>query len=117
MGKQDSQTGAMRIIKQTFLFFLLLTPLSSADAADWFLVGKEGECTPLSILEKKGPEFKGLESPYQLAEKMRAAGYKTEIKEHNAASRPSVEVRVPDRQLYVMFMKADVCNKKGLSKP
>src|SRR5215831_20398364 len=27
---------------------------------------------------KKGAEFRGLESPYQLAEKMRAAGYKAE---------------------------------------
>jgi hypothetical protein len=106
----------MKIVKRTFLFFLLLNPFSSLDAADWFLVGKEGECTPLSVLEKKGPEFRGLESPYQLAEKMRAAGYKAEVKEHKAASRPSVEIRVPDRQLYVMFMKADVCNKNGPSK-
>jgi hypothetical protein len=106
----------MKIIEGMFLLALLLTPLNSVDAADWFLVGKEGECTPLSVLEKKGPEFRGLESPYQLAEKMRAAGYKTEIKEHKAASRPSVEIRVPDRQLYVMFMKADVCNKDRPSK-
>ena len=98
------------------LVFFLLISVSSVDSADWFLVGKEGECAPLSILEKKGAEFRGLESPYQLAEKMRAAGYKAEIKEHKAASRPSVEVRVPDRQLYVMFMKADVCNKNGPSK-
>ena len=106
----------MRAVKQTLLFFFLLSSFSSIDAADWFLVGKEGECTPLSILEKKGPEFHGLESPYQLAEKMRATGHKAEIKEYKAASRPAVEVRVPDRQLYVMFMKADVCNKNGPSK-
>ena len=55
-------------------------------------------------------------SPYQLAEKMRATGHKAEIKEYKAASRPAVEVRVPDLQLYVMFMKADVCNKNGPSK-
>jgi len=106
----------MKIVKRTVLVFLLLNPLSSVDAADWFLVGKEGECAPLSILEKKGPEFHGLESPYQLAEKMRAAGYKAEIKEHKAASRPSVEVRVPDRQLYLMFMKADLCHKNEPAK-
>ena len=106
----------MRVIKQTLLFFFLLSPFGSVVAADWFLVGKEGECAPLSMLEKKGPEFRGLESPYQLAEKMRAAGHKTEIKEYKAASRPAVEVRVPDRQLYVMFMKADVCSKNGPSK-
>jgi len=98
------------------LIFFLAISASPIDSADWFLVGKEGECAPLSILEKKGAEFRGLESPYQLAEKMRAAGYKAEIKEHKAASRPSVEVRIPDRQLYLMFMKADLCHKNEPSK-
>jgi len=107
----------VKAISKTLLFFSLLIPLSSAESADWFLVGKEGECAPLSILEKKGPEFRGLESPYQLAEKMRAAGYKAEIKEHKAASRPSVEIRVPERQLYLMFMKANVCRKNAPPKP
>ena len=106
----------MKATDKILLFFLLLIPFSSVAAADWFLVGKEGECAPLSMLEKKGPEFRGVESPYQLAEKMRAAGHKAEVKEHKAGSRPAVEVRVPDRQLYVMFMKANVCNKTGPSK-
>ena len=106
----------MEVVKKTLRIFFLLMPFNSVAAADWFLVGKESECVPLSVLEKKGPEFHGVESPYQLADKMRAAGYKAEIKEHKAASHPSVEVRVPDRQLYVMFMKGNVCKKTGSPK-
>jgi hypothetical protein len=86
----------MEVIKKTLRVFFLLIPFNSVAAADWFLVGKESECVPLSVLEKKAPEFHGVESPYQQAEKMHAAGYKAEIKEHKAASRPSVEVRVPE---------------------
>jgi hypothetical protein len=77
----------------------------------WLLAGREGECAPLSLLEKKGAEFHGIKSPNQLAEKMRAAGYKVEIKEYKAASRPAVEVRVPDRGLYVMFVQTQFCGK------
>jgi hypothetical protein len=106
----------MEVVRRTLLLFWLLIPLSAVEAAEWFLVGKESECLPLSILEKKGVQFRGLESPYQLAEKMRAAGHKAEIKEYKA-SRPAVEVRVPDLQFYVMFMKADVCRKAGSLKP
>ncbi|HEY7557622.1 MAG TPA: hypothetical protein VIH18_22715 [Candidatus Binatia bacterium] len=79
--------------------------------AVWLLAGREGECAPLSLLEKKGSEFRGIESPDHLAQKMRAAGHKVEIKEHNLASRPAVEVRVPERGLYVMFVKAELCAK------
>jgi hypothetical protein len=79
--------------------------------ATWLLAGREGECAPLSLLEKKGAEFRGIESPEQLAKKMRAAGHKVEIKEHILASRPATEVRVPERGLYVMFVKAELCAK------
>jgi len=77
----------------------------------WMLAGREGACAPLSLLEKKGSEFRGIESPDQLAKKMRAAGHKVELKEHNLSSRPAVEVRVPDRGLYIMFVKANLCDK------
>jgi len=108
----------MEVVTRALLFVvLLLIAVSAVEAAEWFVIGKESECLPLSILEKKGAEFRALESPYQLAEKMRAAGHKAEIKEYKATSRPAVEVRVPDLQFYVMFMKADVCRKNGSLKP
>jgi len=92
---------------------LMVTRANSARASAWFLLGREGVCLPLSVLAKKGGEFSDVESPYQLADKMRAAGHKIEIKEHNAGSRPAVEVRVPDRNLYVMFVKSDSCAGQG----
>ncbi len=107
----------MQKIRSAFLILILLIPVTAAAATEWFVVGKESECLPLSILEKKGPEFRGAESPYQLAEKMRSAGHKAEIKEHNAGSRPAVELRVTDLQFYVMFMKAEICRKSGALKP
>ena len=77
----------------------------------WLLAGRDGACAPLSLLEKKGAEFRGIEGPADLAKKMRAAGHKVEVKEHRLASRPAVEVRVPERGLYVMFVKANLCDK------
>ena len=92
---------------------LTLAPANAGQAAAWSLLGREGTCLPLSILGKKGQEFSEIESPYQLADKMRAAGHKADVKEHNAGSRPAVEVRVPDRNLYVMFVKSDTCAAQG----
>ena len=86
-------------------------PPVKEDPGPWLLAGREGECAPLSILSKKGPEYNHIQSPIQLVEKLRAAGHKAEIKEFKAGTRPAVEVRAPSAELYVMFVKKEFCDK------
>jgi len=91
-------------------------PAVKEDPGPWLLAGREGECVPLSILAKKGPEYSDIQSPTQLVEKLRAAGHKAEIKEFKAGARPAVEVRAPSAELYVMFVKKEFCDKPGAEK-
>lgn len=91
-------------------------PAVKEDPGPWLLAGREGECAPLSILSKKGPEYSDIESPNQLVEKLRAAGHKAEIKEFKAGTRPAVEVRAPSAELYVMFVKKEFCDKPAVEK-
>lgn len=91
-------------------------PAVKEDPGPWLLAGREGECAPLSILSKKGPEYSDIESPNQLVEKLRAAGHKAEIKEFKAGTRPAVEVRSPSAELYVMFVKKEFCDKPAVKK-
>jgi hypothetical protein len=79
--------------------------------ATWLLAGREGECAPVSILERKGPEFKGIKGPNPLADKLRAMGHKVDVKEFKAGTRPAVEVRAPSAGIAVMFVKKDFCDK------
>jgi hypothetical protein len=98
------------ICRSLFIAALPLTLSAwAAETGEWLLAGREGKCVPLSALTKRSPEFQGIKSPDQLVEKMRAAGHKVEIKEHKAGSRPAVEVRIPSRDLYVMFVKSSDC--------
>ena len=90
-------------------------PPVKEDPGPWLLAGREGECAPLSILSKKGPEYNHIQSPIQLVEKLRAAGHKAEIKEFKAGTRPAVEVRAPSAELYVMFVKKEFCDKPAVS--
>jgi hypothetical protein len=93
-----------------FIAFLPITLSTwAAETGEWLLAGQEGKCLPLAALTKKGPEFQNITSPYQLVDKMLAAGHKAEIKEHKAGTRPAVEVRVPARDLYIMFVKSSTC--------
>jgi hypothetical protein len=86
-------------------------PVVKEDPGPWLLAGREGECAPTSILAKKGPEYSDIQSPYQLVEKLRAAGHKAELKEFKAGARPAVEVRAPTAGLAVMFVKKEFCDK------
>lgn len=88
-------------------------PVPAKDAnVSWSLAGREGECTSLAMLKKKFPDLGEVKSPYQMAEKLKAKGLKAEVKEHWLGKRPSVEVRVPDKDVYVMFVKTDLCGRK-----
>jgi hypothetical protein len=84
---------------------------ANEDPGPWLLAGREGECAPTSILARKGPEYADIQSPQQLAEKLRAAGHKAEIKEFKAGSRPAVEVRAPSAGFAIMFVKKEFCDK------
>ena len=82
------------------------------DSGTWLLAGREGECAPVSLLEKKSPELKGVKGPVQLAEKLRAMGHKTDVKEFKAGIRPAVEVRALSAGIAVMFVRQENCDKK-----
>ncbi len=103
----------MKHTRATLLVIAVLFAGDTVEAVDWLLAGRDGECLPLSVLAKRGADLRDVKSPYDLVEKMRAAGNQAEIKEHTAGSRPAVEVRVPSRNLYVMFVKAELCGKSG----
>jgi len=72
-------------------------------------MGRHGECAPLASLARKGAEFRGLQTPYQLIERMRATGQLVEVKEHSTPKGPMVEVHVPAKEIAVMIVGADFC--------
>jgi hypothetical protein len=113
-----SFAGCVTYVRIRRLLFIAVLPVTlsvwAAETGEWLLAGQEGKCIPLSALTKKGPEFQNIKSPHELVEKMRAAGHKAEIKEHTAGTRPAVEVRVPSRDLYIMFVKSSTC---GVDEP
>jgi hypothetical protein len=81
----------------------------AAASTDWVLMGRHGECAPLSILARKGPELRGLQTPYELIDRMRAAGHQVDVKEHSTPKGPMVEVIVPAKEIAVMVVTAEFC--------
>jgi hypothetical protein len=95
---------------QGFIAVISLGVVTVAAApTDWFLMGRHGECAPISTLARKGPEFRGLQTPYQLIDQMRAAGHQVDVKEHTTPKGPMVEVHVPAKEIAVMVVPAVFC--------
>ena len=88
------------------------TPPADDKNVTWKLAGREGECTPLDILGKKGPAYGDIKSPQELADKLKANGHDAEVKEFKAGIRPAVEVRAPSAGIHVMFVRQEHCDKK-----
>lgn len=96
---------------------LLASAGVAAEPSDWFLMGRHGECAPLSALARKDRSLSDLKDPYQFIGRMRAAGHRTEVKEHDTAQGKALEVNVPARDFYLLFVKAEACSQRDPSKP
>ena len=81
----------------------------AAASKQWFLMGRHGECAPLSSLARKGQEFRGLQTPYDLIDRMRGAGHPLDVKEHSTPKGTMVEVHVPAKGIAVMVVTAEFC--------
>ncbi|MGH7887669.1 MAG: hypothetical protein ACREPG_07370 [Candidatus Binatia bacterium] len=98
-----------KYVRRFFAVASLAAITGAAASTDWFLMGRHGECAPLSSLSRKGPEFRGLQTPYDLINKARAAGHQVDVKEHTTPKGAIVEVHVPAKEIAVMVVTAEFC--------
>src|SRR5262245_54131578 len=107
--KPQNVTMPLRYVSALIAVESLAAMANAGAPSEWFLMGRHGECAPLASLARKGPEFRGLQTPYELIERMRTAGHKVDVKEHSTAKGPLVEVHVPAKEIAVMIAGADFC--------
>jgi len=100
-----------KYVRRTLGVIGLAAITGAAASTEWVLMGRHGECAPLSSLARKGPEFRGLQTPYDPIDRMRAAGHKVEVKEHTTPAGPMVEITVAAKEIAVMVVTADLCKQ------
>ena len=89
----------------------LVSAVALGDSGEWFLLSRHGECTPLSVLNRKNPEWGQVTDPYQFIEKMRTAGHGTDVREHDTGRGTAVQVDVPALELSLMFVGRSACRE------
>jgi hypothetical protein len=78
------------------------------ETSEWSLAGREGNVFRYPRSSRGNLSLQTSRVPTSL-QKRCVPGHAAEIKEHKAGTRPAIEVRVPSRDLYVMFVKSSTC--------
>jgi hypothetical protein len=102
-------TMHLRYIAGLIAIGSLAVVANAAAPTEWVLMGRHGECAPLASLARKGVEFRGLQTPYELIDRMRTAGHQVDVKEYRTTQGLVVEIHVPAKEIAVMIAGADFC--------
>lgn len=81
----------------------------SQAASDWFLMSRHGECMEISSLKRKVPDLGDVRDPTAFVKLMHDKGYQVVVNEITMPKGKAVEVKVPERELSLIFVTPEVC--------
>lgn len=106
----------MQITRTVAAVSLALSSLrpSSALAEDaWFLMARHGECSPIAVLAREFPDMGPVAGPEAFVSFVRAKGLDVTFRVVPVQGGSAWEVRVPQKELSLMFVTAGVCSRGG----
>ena len=107
--KSDRAEGAARLLAAFVVVHLAAAPALAADA--WFLMGRHGECAPVSMLERKFPDMGTIEDPGAFVRFAAAKGLKIESLSVAGAGGSAVEVRLPEQRMTLLLVPGERCRE------
>lgn len=93
--------------------FLFIRQSDSFAAAEWFLMSRHGECVEIQSLKRKVPDLGDVRDPSAFIKLMRDKGYQVTVSEISTPTGKAVEVKVPERELSLVFVPPEVCQQVG----
>lgn len=87
---------------------LLAPPCLAADPG-WFLFSRHGECSEVSVLNRKLPDVGDANDPEEVAQRLRRRGEAVELTRRSASNGEMVVMQLPKRGLSLMFVRAAMC--------
>jgi len=84
----------------------------AADGARWMLMARHGECAEIASLKRRIPDLGDVADPLSFVDRMRRSGYQVSSHDIAVAGGQAVEVKVPEKDLSLVFVAAGLCAKK-----
>lgn len=87
----------------------LMTPTTTQAAERWFLMSRHGDCAEVGVLKRKVPDLGGVSDPDAFASFMRQKGYEVTSSQISVPKGKAQEVNVPQKELFLIFVTAEMC--------
>lgn len=85
----------------------------AASGQQWLLMARHGECMEIARLRRKVPELGDVDDPYSFVKLMQKKGHTVTSTEMMKTKGKAVEVKVPERELSLVFVTPELCQKSG----
>lgn len=79
----------------------------------WFLMDRHGECVEIDKLKRKVPDLGGINDPYSFVKLMQQKRYTVSSSEITETKGKAIEVKVPEKELFLVFVTPDLCQNSG----
>jgi hypothetical protein len=80
-----------------------------AAGAQWMLMSREGGCVEVGSLKRRIPDLGEVGDPYSFIR--REIGHQVSSNEISGAKGKAVEVKVPEKELFLVFVAPELCEK------
>jgi hypothetical protein len=77
--------------------------------SQWLLMSREGDCSEIQVLKRKIPDLGDVRDPDSFVKLMRAKGLQVTSNEISGPKGKAVEVKVPEKELFLLFVPAASC--------
>ena len=75
-------------------------------------MSRHGECAEIASLKRKIPDLGEVADPASFVDRMRRGGYQVSSSDIPVPGGKAVEVKVPEKDLSLIFVAAGLCAKK-----
>lgn len=79
----------------------------------WFLMARHGECVEIDKLKRRVPDLGGINDPYSFVKLMQQKGYTVSSAEISETKGKAIEVKVPEKELFLVFVTSELCQNSG----
>ena len=76
-------------------------------------MSRHGECADIASLKRKVPDLGEVRDPSAFIQLMRVKGYQVTVNEVAPRTGKVVEVKVPERELFLLFVTPEACQQSG----
>lgn len=76
-------------------------------------MSRHGGCADIVSLKRKVPDLGEVRDPAVFIQLMRVKGYQVTVNKVTMSTGKVVEIKAPERELFLMFVTQEVCQQSG----